>query len=78
MGQALDGWAQQTLAKLKLWSDPYRKVSMALREAITVCDSWAASTALLTTTYWSGTWKAGRFCDDVLARLQARLHELRT
>ena len=45
--QALDGWAQQLLAKLKLWADPYRKVTMALREAITVCDAWAASTLAL-------------------------------
>ena len=44
---------------------------MALRESITVCDAWAASTALLTTTYWTGSWNAGRFADPVLSRLQA-------
>ena len=27
VGAALDGWAQQALAKLKLWAEPYRKVS---------------------------------------------------
>ena len=31
VGAALDGWAQQALAKLKLWAEPYRKVSLALR-----------------------------------------------
>ena len=73
VGAALDGWAQQLLAKLKLWADPYRKVTMALREAITVCDAWAASTALLTSTYWTGSWKAGRFSDEVLGALALAL-----
>ena len=45
---------------------------MALREAIGLCDKWATSTALLTTTYWVGTWKSGPFADEVLARLQVR------
>ena len=52
------------------------QVSLALREAIGLCDAWAATTALLTTIYWQGSWRGGRFADPVLARLQARQDEL--
>ena len=50
---------------------------MALREAIGLCDKWATSTALLTTTYWVGTWKSGPFADEVLARLQEQTEVLK-
>ena len=78
MGSALDGHAKQALGKLKVWSDPFRKVSAALRESIALCDAWSATTATLTTQYWVGSWKGGRFNDELLGRLQARLHEILT
>ena len=78
VGSALDGHAKQALGKLKVWSDPFRKVSAALRESIALCDAWSATTATLTTQFWVGSWKGGRFNDELLGRLQQRLHEVLT
>ena len=47
-----------------------------MRECSHLLEAWEGCTARLTTTFWAGSWKAGRFSDARLASLQQRLSEV--
>ena len=76
LGAAFDAYVQAALSKVSLWREPFKKVGKAVRECSHLLEAWEGCTARLTTTFWAGSWKAGRFSDARLASLQQRLSEV--
>ena len=63
LGAAFDAYVQAALSKVSLWREPFKKVGKAVRECSHLLEAWEGCAARLTTTFWAGSWKAGRFSD---------------
>ena len=78
VGSSIDGYVKKRLADLRVWTEPYRKVSKSLRDMTQLVDGWVADVAQLTGVFWPqmGAWKSGAFTDELLAWLRSRIGEI--
>ena len=70
VGSSIDGYVKKRLADLRVWTEPYRKVSKSLRDMTQLVDGWVADVAQLTGVFWPQMGKSGAFTDELLAWLR--------